>query len=177
LGAFALAVVVNGYGEETGWRGFALPRIQRRHRPLVASLLLAVGWAGWHLPLFFILDSYRDFGVVILPGFLIGLACGAIVLTSIYNGTGGSVLLVALWHAVYNMTSATAAAKGTIAATVSALVIAWALVLVVLDLTASRRGRPSPLAWREPPLRQTAAVVRVDLDPTPHATATETETR
>jgi deazaflavin-dependent oxidoreductase (nitroreductase family) len=154
LGAFALAVLVNGYGEETGWRGLALPLLQRRHRPLVASLVLAVGWAGWHLPLFFILDSYRDFGVVILPGFLIGLACGSIVLASIYNGTGGSVLMVALWHATYNMTSATAAAKGTIAAIVSGLVIAWAAVLVALDLTAGRRGRPSPLAWRAPAPRR-----------------------
>ena len=150
LGVFALAVVVNGYGEETGWRGFALPWLQRRHRPLVSSLLLAAGWAGWHLPLFFLLDSYRAFGLVVLPGFLIGLTCGAIVLTAVYNGTGGSILLVALWHATYNMTSATAAAKGAIAAIVSGLVIAWAVVLVVLDLTADRRGRPSPLAWREP---------------------------
>jgi membrane protease YdiL (CAAX protease family) len=146
LGVFAVAVVVNGFGEETGWRGFALARLQRRHRPVVASLLLAAGWAGWHLPLFFILDSYRDFGVVIVPGFLIGLACGAIVLTAVYNSTGGSVLAAALWHTVYNLTSATAASKGAIAAVVSTGVIVWALALVVADLRARRRGRPSPLA-------------------------------
>ena len=42
LAVFALAVLVNGFGEETGWRGFALPGLQRAHRPLTASLL-AVG--------------------------------------------------------------------------------------------------------------------------------------
>jgi uncharacterized protein len=102
LAVYVLALLVNGFGEETGWRGFALPHLQRRHRPLYASLWLAIGWAGWHLPLFFIVASFRGFSPATLPGFLIGLACGAILLTYMYNGTGGSVLLVALWHTTYN---------------------------------------------------------------------------
>jgi membrane protease YdiL (CAAX protease family) len=140
LGVFALVLLVNGYGEETGWRGFALAHLQRRHGPLVASLLLAVGWAGWHLPLFFILEGYRGLGPVVLPGFLIGLACGAIVLTTVFNGTGGSILLVALWHAIYNMTVATAGSRGMVAAAVSVLVIAWAVVILALHVHRERSG-------------------------------------
>lgn len=79
--------------------------------------MLAVGWALWHLPLFFVL-------VII---------CGAVILTWVYNGTGGSVLLVALWHITYNMTSATEAAKGTVAAVVSTFVMVWAVALVLLE--------------------------------------------
>jgi membrane protease YdiL (CAAX protease family) len=154
LAVYLLALMVNGFGEETGWRGFALPHLQRRYRPLNASLLLAIGWAGWHLPLFFIVDSFRTFSAATLPGFLIGLACGAILLTYVYNGTGGSILIVALWHITYNMTTATVAGKGMIAAVVSTLVILWAVVLVIGDLTATRRGRPSPLRIRTPePIR------------------------
>ena len=53
-------VVVNGLGEETGWREYALPLLHRRHGTLAASLLLVPNWAGWHLPLLFLLQSYRD---------------------------------------------------------------------------------------------------------------------
>jgi membrane protease YdiL (CAAX protease family) len=45
-------VVFFGFGEEVGWRGFALPRLQSHASALRASLVLAAGWAGWHLPLF-----------------------------------------------------------------------------------------------------------------------------
>ena len=50
-------IVVNGLGEEIGWRGYAFPMLRRRHGTLAASLLLVPIWAGWHLPLFFLLQE------------------------------------------------------------------------------------------------------------------------
>ena len=51
-------------GEEPGWRGFALPRLQARHGPLAASFWLGLLWAGWHLPLWFIYPAPCPFAPV-----------------------------------------------------------------------------------------------------------------
>lgn len=59
LGVVALTLLVNGYGEETGWRGFALPRFRRWHAKLQASILIAIPWVVWHLPTFFIDSGFR----------------------------------------------------------------------------------------------------------------------
>lgn len=48
-------LVLTSYGEEVGWRGFALPHLQQRHSALSATVLLACAWAAWHTPTFFIL--------------------------------------------------------------------------------------------------------------------------
>jgi membrane protease YdiL (CAAX protease family) len=129
-----LAFLVNGYGEETGWRGFAWPRLRERHGLAGAALLLTGPWALWHLPTFWLDTGLRGFAPVMVPGFLVGMAAGAVVLGWLYERTRGSVLVVALWHAALNMASAT---EGTedVAAAATAVVIVWA----VLILRAERR--------------------------------------
>jgi CAAX protease family protein len=140
-----LLLLAGGLGEETGWRGYALPQLQRRFSPLASSLILAVLWFGWHLPQFFLIASYRDNGPFQYVGFFLGLTCGAVVLTWLYNRSGGSILLVAIWHGLYNLTSGTQAATGLLAAVVSTLIMIQAVVLIVLEMRARRRGRPSVL--------------------------------
>jgi membrane protease YdiL (CAAX protease family) len=124
-----VAVFVNGLGEETGWRGFAVPTLAPRLGPLGAALVIAPVWALWHLPYFFALQSYQSFNAFTIVGFLIGLVSGSIVLTWLYLGTGGSVLAVAIWHGLFNMATATAGATDLMASTVSALVIVMAVVV------------------------------------------------
>lgn len=145
-----LALVFNGWGEETGWRGFALPRLQASFSPLVATVILAICWALWHAPLFVIVESYRGFNAGTLIGFFFGMLCGSTVLTWLYNRSGGSVLLVAIWHGTYNLASATGAASGTIAAVVTTLVMIQALVLIALEVRATHAGHPSVLGPRVP---------------------------
>lgn len=145
VGVFLLITFVGSLGEETGWRGYALPQLQRRFSPLTATLILAPLWFLWHLPQFPVIGTYRDFGPAGYMGMFLGLTCGAIVLTWLYNRSGGSILLVIVWHGVYNFVGATQAATGTLAAIVSTLIMVQGIILVVLELRARRHGLPSVL--------------------------------
>jgi membrane protease YdiL (CAAX protease family) len=127
LAALPMWILTFGIGEETGWRGFALPKLQKGRSALSATIILWFFWALWHLPLFF-----YSYDVSILPGFLIGLLAGAIVFTWLYNSTDGSVLMVALWHGAFNFTTACVTCKtGVTAAVISSLVMVWAVVVVL----------------------------------------------
>jgi membrane protease YdiL (CAAX protease family) len=91
-----IMIVVGGpLGEELAWRGYALPVLQQRHRPLVAVLVLAVGHAVWHLPLFFTDEPPA-------PGpWILGLLSGGVVLAWLWNCTG-RILLPILLHGANN---------------------------------------------------------------------------
>lgn len=129
IGVLILWVATYGFGEEIGWRGFALPRLQRTMSISKATLILGGMWAGWHLPAFFYLETYQDFNLFILAGFLIGVLFGSVMMTWIYNGTRGSVLMVALWHGLFDLFSASKAGQDIIPIVMSALVIVGTLVV------------------------------------------------
>ena len=125
LAGWALWTVAFGFGEETGWRGFALPRLQRNRSARSATLLLGAAWCLWHLPSFFYnYPGLNLFGVV---AFVVSLLSGAVVLTWLYNSTGGSILAAALWHGTFN--AAVASGEGPMPALVSAFVILTAVVI------------------------------------------------
>ena len=135
LGAvsFLAITAAASVGEEVGWRGYALPLLQRRHRPLYATLILAVPWWLWHLE-FFLID---DLPLAGFPIYLVEVTAVAIILTWIYNGSGGSILLVAVWHAAYNWVSFTA----VLTTVIVLLAVLQAVLLVVLEVRAQRHGR------------------------------------
>jgi membrane protease YdiL (CAAX protease family) len=95
-------------GEEPGWRGFALPRLQVVHGPLKGTLILALIWTCWHLPDF--LTSAQGGGpgvpvttlLVNFGLFLLLVTSIAILFTWLFNHTGGSILLAILAHASVN---------------------------------------------------------------------------
>ena len=89
--------------EEIGWRGFALPRLQYRYSPLIATLILGIIWTVWHLPLHltgiyaggiggFIERFYYNVGITFL-------------ITWIYNHSKGSLLLTTFFHTSFNSTA------------------------------------------------------------------------
>ena len=98
---FLFILLFVGLGEEPGWRGFALPQLQTKHSPLIASLILAPIWALWHLPL-----VGNEFPLPIVAPFVLSVFGGTFMLTWIFNGTGGSVLLPMLFHATLNTVGA-----------------------------------------------------------------------
>ena len=95
---FLVDFLING--EEMGWRGYVLPRLQARHNALVSSLILGVVWGFWHLPKFLPHFDLAGFG-----WFMVHILAYAVILTWLYNNTGGSLLLVGICHAADNTVS------------------------------------------------------------------------
>jgi membrane protease YdiL (CAAX protease family) len=97
---FFLLLLIPGIGgawEEPGWRGYALPCLQAGRSALVASLLLGVVWAFWHLPLMVGgVVPWSDIAYVVVQ---------SVVYAWLFNNAGGSVLLVMLFHTMNNVIS------------------------------------------------------------------------
>jgi uncharacterized protein len=96
-------------GEEPGWRGFALPRMQARWGALKGTLLLGVLWTFWHLPHFLTIAQrggpgvdYARLMLVNLPIFFGALMCLTIIMSWVYNHTHGSLWMALLLHASIN---------------------------------------------------------------------------
>lgn len=120
---FVLVFLVGGpLGEEFGWRGFALPALQRRWGWRVASLLLGGVWALWHLPLVYSAGSTQSH----LPMGLYALStvASSVVFAWLYNRTLGSLLPILVLHTAVN---------------------AWAAVMPVMARPDSSQLRPFQL--------------------------------
>ena len=105
---FILFTIVAGIGEEFGWRGFLLPRLQTRHNALVSGLIVGVIWAIWHIPLFFLKGMSQNTmqsQAGLLPallGYSVLVIFSSIQFTWVFNNTRGSVLLAAVMHGANN---------------------------------------------------------------------------
>ncbi len=92
-----------GFGEEVGWRGFALPRLQSQLSPLVSGLTLTLFWALWHWPLFLYRPGYTAMDMAGITGWLMSLLTGSILLTWLFNSSRGSILICAVFHATIDV--------------------------------------------------------------------------
>jgi uncharacterized protein len=140
-------------GEEPGWRGFALPRMQTRYGPLLGSLLLGLIWGMWHLPDFLTSSQGGGPGTGLtnflknLPIFLLFIIALSIILTWIFNHTHGSLFFALLAHTSINVPQVVLVPLFLGLAMTSlnlALLISFGLpALLIVILTRSRLGYQS----------------------------------
>lgn len=125
----AIAIIAP-VGEEYGWRGYALPRLQAVMSPVAASALIGVVWAAWHVPTFFMPGATMDTLLLFLPLMI----AGSLIYTWLHNASGGSMFVVVLAHLgihLDNIARADAMGDGlrpAIATTVVLAIFAAALV-------------------------------------------------
>jgi len=85
-----------GMFEEIGWRGFALPHLQRRYSALVSSLIIGLAWAFWHFPNFVIPSDHPPWWHLL--AFVLLTMAFSVLFTWAYNSTGGSLFAVVVLH-------------------------------------------------------------------------------
>jgi membrane protease YdiL (CAAX protease family) len=146
IALLSLVVFVLVAGEEIGWRGFALPRLQNRYGPWVASALLGLVWAVWHFPLFF-MTSMPQYGTPFFSyvPYLIALS---LILTVLGMTTRGSVIIATVFHGSVNTI-------GIVNDGANAIERGWsnalsygiaAIILVALMRRSFRKAPPAPVS-------------------------------
>ncbi len=147
LPALALTLVI-GPVEELGWRGVALPLLQRRFAPLWSALILGTVWAVWHLPAFLL--SGTEQSAWDLGPFVLGVVALAVIVTPMFNASGGSLLIPALFHFQMNGDAWPDAQPWDMY-----LFVLVAVVVVIVDRRSmfDRRGAATQLLADAPPRR------------------------
>lgn len=92
---FLFDLITNG--EEMGWRGYVLPRLQAKYNALNSTLILGAIWAFWHLP-----KHIPHFNATAFGWAALHFLAFAVIQTWLYNNTKGSLLIVAVSHAIAN---------------------------------------------------------------------------
>ncbi len=120
-----------GLGEEVGWRGFMLPKLQAKSSAFNASLLVGLVWAFWHLPNFVFDPQFAAWGLSFRLGFAFFLICNAMIYTCLYNSTSGSLLIPILFHGTNDFIMGSLGVQGSIAFLIWGALFVGATIAVV----------------------------------------------
>ena len=120
-------------GEEIGWRGVALPALQQRHSALIASAILGLLWATWHVPFWLLLDTFAQFGIGYLALNLALILPSTVYITWFFNRGRGSLLLPVAFHLAFNLVNVVwLPVTTTIGAFEVFIAAMWGVALLVL---------------------------------------------
>ena len=100
FGLIFQSLITGATGEELGWRGFALPRLQSRYNSLASSIILGIIWSCWHLPVWILFPQQGE--VIPFWSFFIQTVAVSVIITWAYNNSGGSLVIVSLFHMILN---------------------------------------------------------------------------
>jgi len=139
---WAANIIFYGFGEEVGWRGFALPRLQKKYNALAATAILSVFWTIWHLPLFWFIPGYMKMGLGDFMGLSLSFFLGAVIFTWLYNSTRGSILMVAIFHGASDI-AFTTPSPGNLDVVIGILMTVLGIILLLAHkpATLSRAGK------------------------------------
>lgn len=144
--AVAFATLIRGGLEEPGWRGLALPVLQRRIGAFQASLVIGVIWAVWHIPLFLMPGSSQaGTPFALYAASVLGIS---VITTWLYNAAGGRTLVAVVFHTLSNAVSVTTAGGvigDEVTSQISLLAVVWTVVAILVWRYDTDRLSPNPL--------------------------------
>lgn len=131
--AQTLMLGIAALGEEIGWRGVALPQLQARLSVSLASAILAVLWATWHVPFWLLLDTIPQFGIGYLVVDYVFILAGNFYITWFFNHSRGSLLLPVAFHLAFNIVNvAILPVTSSTGAFVTFTVLDWLITLAIM---------------------------------------------
>lgn len=92
-----VAILIGSAAEEIGWRGFLLPKLQKKHSPFISSIIVGILWGVWHLNF-----TGGVWGFILYTVTIIEMS---ILMTWVYNKSNGNLVLMTVWHLAFNLTS------------------------------------------------------------------------
>lgn len=131
-------------GEEIGWRGYVLPRLQAKHSALVSSLIVGVIWGFWHYPKFLAPGNNSSFAL-----FMLKVMADAILYTWLFNNTKGSLLLATLFHASGNTAGVFLPIANTVTGNNIGTMIFQVLLQIMVAVVVLRIAGPERLSRTE----------------------------
>lgn len=129
---FIYNLIFFGFGEEVGWRGFALPRLQVKKNAFVSTLILTIFWALWHLPLFFYRPGYTSMDIWGIIGWVLSLLTGSILLTWLFNSSRGSIFICAVFHSTIDIAFTADLANISILNYMGFLITIWGILTFLI---------------------------------------------
>ena len=129
---YVIMLFLASSGEEIGWRGVALPKLQTKYNALLSSIILAIIWFIWHIPFWMLQDIYSTLGIGYWVLNFIFFLPTTVLITWFFNNTQGSILLSIVFHLCFNIVNVTIVEVTSLIVPYEILIVFEWLVLILI---------------------------------------------